>query len=257
MPSVKQITCVESRREARNRNKDDINYKDISSGDEEESQTGLVLNEEKALGKSKRITSKAIEKSKKVRTVLIQNKAVNSNLNLLTQYKNRKKYCDRELFIIDKESGSKNKEKQKFVYLAFRTGLFEAMKKNMVRVMEEEFGVSLIQDPKMETYGKSKAEERALMDLKFLHCSIEYEVKIHVYNTKCSIGVDSKTTETEIENSSIAEFFVKSVISKTVDILTSKLNIEEINKQCWKLSILVKDSTHVTNAQRLFQMRNI
>ena len=234
MNSVVKIPSVESQTEVKTRcrNQIDINYKDISSEDEE---SWLDLDDEVAIDKS---TRKVVDKPKKNRNVIVQNKAVNSNLNLLTLYKNRKKYCDRELFKIDKDSGSKTKEKQKFVYVALRTGLFEALKKNMVKIMEQEYGVTLVNDPKMETFGQSKAEERALLDLKFFHDAKEYEVKVHVYNTQCSIGIDSKTMKKETENVSIAEFFVKSILSKTVDILTSKLNIDELNEYCRELSNL-------------------
>ena len=134
MTSVKKITCVESHREPKGRNhrKSEINYKDISSEDEV-SFSGM--DEEVVVEKSKRNKVKSIDKSKKARNVVVQNKATNSELNLLTQYKNRKKFCDRELFKVDRESGSKDKEKQKFVYLCFKTGLFEAMKKNMVKII--------------------------------------------------------------------------------------------------------------------------
>ena len=114
MNSVVKIPSVESQTEVKTRcrNQIDINYKDISSEDEE---SWLDLDDEVAIDKS---TRKVVDKPKKNRNVIVQNKAVNSNLNLLTLYKNRKKYCDRELFKIDKDSGSKTKEKQKFVYVS-------------------------------------------------------------------------------------------------------------------------------------------
>ena len=59
------------------------------------------------------------------------------------------------------------------------------MKKKMVKIMEEECGATLAMDPKMETFGKSKAEEIALLDVKFSHNSLDYEVKVQCSTTLC------------------------------------------------------------------------
>ena len=81
--------------------------------------------------------------------------------------------------------------------------------------------------------------------------------EVHIYNTQCSMGVDSKTMEYDIENISIAEFFVKNVISKTVKILTTKLNISTVENYLFLESKLPpKDSIHVMSAKRMFLMEN-
>ena len=90
---------------------------------------------------------------------VVQNKAKGSNLNLPKHYRKRIECCNNKLFHIQKKKGSRDKKQ---IYMEFQTGMFEILKKCMVKYMKDVFDVeqSLTKDPKVETYGASKAEER-------------------------------------------------------------------------------------------------
>ena len=59
-----------------------------------------------------------------------------------------------------KDQGSKDKG---LVYASFNAGMFEAIKKNMMRILINTFGASLTKQPKVEYYGE--AEECINLDI--------------------------------------------------------------------------------------------
>ena len=149
----------------------------------------------KSSARGRRIT--AIDQNKKKgRKVKVTHNALDKDLNMVKQYEKRYESCNKELIKVDMKKGSANKDSQKFVKLEFQTGMFEAMKKNMVKVMKDKFEVNFVEgkDPKLETYGKSKAEERYTLDLMFKDGNSDYTVQVSIYKTNCTMGVDSVGT---------------------------------------------------------------
>ena len=179
---------------------------------------------------------------KRTRNVKVAHNALDKELNMAEQYKKRYDCCTKDFVKIDKKGGSANKDKKKYVKLEFQTGMFEAMKKNMVWIMENKFDVKFVEDktPKLETYGKSKAEERYSLDLMFLDAEVEYTVKLIIYNTNCTMGVDSvgDSAHTIIKNQTAAEYFVNFVLLETVDVIKNKIDVRKLNEQCRKLAML-------------------
>ena len=51
---------------------------------------------------------------------------------MVEQYKKRYENCKKDEYKINMTGGSADKQKQKYVKIDFQTGMFEAMKKNMV-----------------------------------------------------------------------------------------------------------------------------
>ena len=109
------------------------------------------------------------------RNPIVTKNAESSDLNFVKQYKNRLQYCNRGLFAIDTKRGSKNKEKMEYICIDFQTGLFEALKKNAIAILEKELSVAVTGRPKVELYGLKSAEEKFCIDLE-----IEVEGKKHV-----------------------------------------------------------------------------
>ena len=66
--------------------------------------------------------------------------------------------------IYDKNNNAKDQgseDKGLVVYIAFNAGMFEAIKKNMMRILKNTFKAVIIKNPKVELYGA--AEERINM----------------------------------------------------------------------------------------------
>ena len=102
----------------------------------------------------------------------VQNKGMDSDLNFSKQYKRLIDSCERDIFKIhEKEPGCTNKNikgtsiDKRMLYVEFNAGMFEAIKKNFVRVLKEHFETTISEKPKVETFGEMKAEERILLDL--------------------------------------------------------------------------------------------
>ena len=107
------------------------------------------------------------ENTRPKKKVKMGHNAENSELNFSKQYLERYNACNTELVNVDKGNGSANKAKQKYVKIEYQSGLFELMKKHMVETRKENYRIEFIKDPKIEVYGKSKAEKRLFLDLKF------------------------------------------------------------------------------------------
>ena len=129
---------------------------------------------------------------------IVFNKAKNSELNLNRQYKRRVNHCQgRKVFRIHDftkpgDHGSKDKS---LVYVEFQGGMFEAMKKNLVAVLKKRHGVVKTNDPKVETFGKSEAEERFCLDMKMVVAEHSHNLKVKIYNTACSLDAQGLSKE--------------------------------------------------------------
>ena len=125
--------------------------------------------------------------------------------------------------------------------LEFQTEMFEAMKKNMVKVMQYKFLVQFVEgkDPKVETYRKCKAEEQYILDLQFKENAVEHTVQVTIYNTNCTMGIDSvvNSAHVSIDKQSVAEYFVDTVIVEVADIIKEAVNIGKLNGHCRTLAI--------------------
>ena len=203
MVSVKKITS-EGQTTMSRKCKDDARAIDNESDKsfEDDADDGNWINVENVRKNKKKVAVVSSAKrrmgpidknKKKARNVRVTHNAVDKDLNMAKQYKIRYDCCIKELIKVDKKNGSASKEKQRYVKLEFQTGMFEAMKKNMVNIMKDKFKVNFVEgkDPKVETYGKAKAEERYIFDLMFQHENAEYTLQVTVFNTNCTMGINS------------------------------------------------------------------
>ena len=141
------------------------------------------------------------------RKVKVQHKAKTSNLNQRKQFSDRISYCDRPLYRINDEKGSKeNKQK----YIELQTGIFELLKQQLVPCIDAMEDVEVTKDPKCEIYGKDQAEERYNLDLKYKYMDQKYEVKLLIFNTTCSMLVQCKALS--LEENTISQIFIKNVL---------------------------------------------
>ena len=205
MSSVKNITVGEARENRVRKAKIDAMSKNLIEIDDSDNDD---LFSDAIDDNDARVVSKTKKDKKKV-AVKVTHIAVDSELNLETQFSKRFQACNRDIFKVNKQNGSANKDKQKYVKVEFQTGMFEVLKKNMIDIMREDFKVKYTKDPKLETYGASKAEEIYYLDLQFIKDGSEYNVKLSVFNTNCIIGIDSTGKGKKvIKAQSVAEFFV-------------------------------------------------
>ena len=115
---------------------------------------------------------------------IVTQNAKEFDLNHFKQYTKRIEYTNRDMFKIHdknlrpKDQGSKDKG---LVYVAFNSGMFEAIKKNMMRFLIDAYKVSLTKQPKIEYYGQ--AEERINLNIMVALNGKDQELKIKVYNT--------------------------------------------------------------------------
>ena len=243
MTSLKQITAearsIKSRK-CKENSKKIVSFREYSDDDMTEDESNwLEVPEENTSDKPTQVRKIVTRKN---RNVKVTHNAANSELNFAKMYKNRYDACNRDLITVDKSNGSSNKTRQKYVKILFQTGLFEAMKKNIVNIMQNQFGVSLVdgKDPKVEIYGRSKAEERFILNLQFKESEVDHTVQVTIYNTNCTMGIDSvgASAHSVISGQTVAEYFVEKVMFEVVEVLKEKVNIEELNSQCRKMSQL-------------------
>ena len=259
MVSVKMITTSgESRAKIARKCKDDSKTIDIvidnsseevSFSDDADDDSNWINVEDRMKAKKKvttvtksRKAGGTVQNRKKAQKVKVGHNALDKDLNMVKLYKVRYECCKKDLIKVDTSNGSANKDRQKFVKLEFQTGMFEAMKKNMVRIMKDKFQVDFVdgKDPKLETYGKSKAEERYTLDLKFHGDNSEQTVQVTIYNTNCTMGIDivGNSAHKIINDQTAAEYFVKMVIFEVAAFIRTKVNISELNEKCRKLAML-------------------
>ena len=97
--------------------------------------------------------------------IITQNAPRGFALDLVKQYSRRADYCDRQLIKIHDRSQNKKdqgSEDKGLIYIDFKAGMFEALKVNFVRCLEN-YNTKLISEPKIEMYGE--ALERVCIDL--------------------------------------------------------------------------------------------
>ena len=158
-----------------------------------------------------------VENVRQKRKVKVQNKSKTSNLNQRKQFTDRISYCDRPLYRINEEKGSKE-NKQKYVEL--QTGIFELLKQQLVPCIDAMEDVEVTKDPKCETYGIDQAEERYNLDLKYKYNDHNYEVKLLIFNTTCSMLVQCKDSS-QVEDT-ISQIFIKNVLFVVLEKLKQK-----------------------------------
>ena len=127
MSSVKSITAGEARESRARKAKLDAMSKNLIEIDDSDSED---LFSETIGNIDAKVVSKP--KNKKKVAVKVTHNAVDSDLNLETQFSKRFQACNRNIFKVNKDNGSANKDKQKYVKVEFQTGMFEVLKKNMV-----------------------------------------------------------------------------------------------------------------------------
>ena len=196
------------------RNARPSSLKEISFSDEEDSQSQPVMTTEAT------DEVEIIEDPNAV-PIITQN-AKEFDLNHFKQYTKRIEYTNREMFKIHdknlrpKDQGSKDKG---LVYVSFNSGMFEAIKKNMMWILITTFGASLVKQPKVEYYGK--AEERINLNIQVALNDQVQELKINVYNTSCALdaqalGIPLKTTFPHLSGLTCAEYFCTNILAKVV-----------------------------------------
>ena len=120
--------------------------------------------------------------------------AMDMTMNLFRQYSKMIYFADRNLFKIhDPLINAKDMGDAKQVYVEFSSGVFEALKKNMVQTLDDNFGIKVIIQPKLEKYGTTKADSKVCLDVKLEVMENVHFVKVCVYITKCAIDVAGMT----------------------------------------------------------------
>ena len=72
-----------------------------------------------------------------------------------------------------------------YVDVDFQAGMFEALKINVMKCLNEDYGVKLIADPKVEMYGE--ALERICLDMEMTVAGHKHDVKMTIHNTSTAL----------------------------------------------------------------------
>ena len=233
MASVKNITLDSSKARPQRKSKEEA----IKKMDDK----NIVDDESEELDAHRKTVKK------NVKDVKVNHTAEDSELNLKLQYQKRISYCDRDLIKIDDDGGSKEKNGKKYVKVVAQTGMFEIMKKNMMKVLIEDMKVKVAKDEMVETYGSQHAEAKIHLFLMFDYLGKNYETKVDVFNTNCSFGINSsgKGSDTaRLDGMTIAEYFVKHFRLPTATILTAKFVVNEVNEQCREMASMALHHMH-------------
>ena len=166
-------------------------------------------------------------------------------LNLLKQYSKLIFYADRNLLSIHdplKDANHKGNEKQ--VYVEFSSGVFEALKKNMIKTLGNTFEINVIAQPKVEKYGTTKADSKVCFDVKMEVDENIHFVKICAYITKCSMdfsgmnkhqAVKSRADHSpdkrfpHLDNKTVGAYFAENVVPKLVGKIGEKVDFAKVN----------------------------
>ena len=176
------------------------------------------------------------EVAKKNTPVQVNNLAVKSDLNLKRQYEERIGYCDRvEIKCVEK--AEMEEEAKKLVKLIVNTGMFEVLKKDLVKELTKSQNVTMTQNkqPKVDKYGAKMAEIKYQIYFTFSAQGNKYEAKVDLFNTTCTILIDSigrGAEKARIEGFSIAEFCYHTFFKTVLDSLMERYDIKHINKFC-------------------------
>ena len=190
----------------RSRSKLPRDCKEISS----RIQGNLSDNSDSEFEEESLVSNKPSKTIARKQNVQINKLAILRELNLKHQYEERIKYCDRETLKIDEKGGSKD-ESKKYVKVLVNAGMFEVLKKGLVKELEKMFNVKINENKqaKVDVYGKDEAEIKYHIYFIFSLDSNVYKAKLDVYNTTCSIGIDSIGTgseNTRLGGMTIAEY---------------------------------------------------
>ena len=181
-------------------------------------------------------------------TLIVTQNAKEFDLNHFKQFKKRVECCNRNTMRIhnkntkSKDHGSADRG---LVYIEFNAGMFEAIKKNMMRILRDTYKV-IMTKAKIEFYGE--AEERINIDFQVSLNGHVHEMKMKVYNTVCALdvqalGIPTETTFAHLSNITCGLFFAENVIVRVVNILDKHIDIKKLNEYHRKLAIDGKNAT--------------
>ena len=119
-----------------------------------------------------------------------------------------------------------------YVDVDFQAGMFEALKINVMKCLNEDYGVKLIADPKVEMYGE--ALERICLDMEMTVAGHKHDVKMEIHNTKYSLDIQGfhETVEQKhvhLNNQTVGEYFAKNFLSPIFTKLERKVDISKLN----------------------------
>ena len=185
-----------------------------------------------------------------------QNAPEGFSLDLFKQYKRRIDFCDRDLIKIhDKSSNKKDQgsEDKGLVYVDFQAGMFEAIKVNFIKCLESDFKTKLIAEPKLEYYGE--ALDRVCLDLRMIVGDHNYDVKVKVHNTKCSLDVSGFHGEVAkrhplLNNLTVGEYFAEHILTSMVEKINTNVNITELNDKLRELATEGKKAAKSKTAKK-------
>ena len=154
------------------------------------------------------------------------------DLNHFNQYKKLIEFCNR--YVIKNHDKRPNRKDhgsvdRGLIYIFFNAGMFEALKKNMMRILKEMFKIELIKQPKVEFYGNAK--EHIHLDIKVYMNGQEHKMKIKVYNTACSLdvqalGIPLLKTFPHLSNLTCMDFFIQNMMLKIIEKIKSHVDIK-------------------------------
>ena len=109
-----------------------------------------------------------------------------------------------------------------------------------MKCIEKDFDVKPIAAPKVEYYGE--AEERICLDLTMKVHGNKHDVKVKVYNTRCSLDVqgfhgDYTKRYDHLNNLTVGEYFAKHVIFSVVEKINKTVDIKKLNNHLRVLAI--------------------
>ena len=145
-------------------------------------------------------------------------------MNLKKQYNDRIAFCERELIKVNEQRGASDNSQK---YIEFQTGMFEVIKLNLMKYINVIPDLEIVKGPKVETFGINEAEERYNLDVSFNCDGRTEKVKLLIFNTTCSIMVQSQPTNSK--SISVAQSFINTIIKPIVEDMKKRININEVN----------------------------
>ena len=118
--------------------------------------------------------------------------------------------------------------------------LFIALKQKMIKTMIA-MNMPLVGEPSTDNFGTKETETRISFSSTFKVKSKKFKIKVKVHSTKCSMdfqgcGNNSDKKHEELNNKTVAKYFVEEVLPYVIDNVKDEVNIEYLNYQYRELA---------------------
>ena len=178
---------------------------------------------------------------------VIKRKVSAVNVNMGKQFTKLTEHCDRKNFsAVNEDKGNAG-----LLTVNFQAGVFDAMRKFMMKVLTKDYDAELVKEANVEVMGSSgnEVETRVMFDIQITLNEIQHLCKVKVYNTLCSmdfqsIGENIYKEYEHLNNMTVGRYLATKVVPDVIEKIADEYGVDfkKLNNQ-WR-----KQATEATKA---------